>query len=87
MNIFKPMAKSLAKAKNQISIATSCLDEILDSQDCIQEELAKPRPDYVNIQIVAHQQDNINDLLDSLDILENVHKQLLELIGDKDEEK
>ena len=85
MNTFKPLAKNLAKAKNLIAVATSCLDEVLESQDCIQEELAKPRPDYVNIQIVAHQQDNINDLLDSLKILESVHQQLIDLSGDKND--
>jgi len=85
MNTFKPLAKNLAKAKNLIAVATSCLDEVLESQDCIQEELAKPRPDYVNIQIVAHQQDNINDLLDSLEILESVHQQLIDLSGDKND--
>jgi len=85
MNTFKPLAKNLAKAKNLIAVATSCLDELLESQNTIQEELDKPRPDYVNIQIVAHQQDNINDLLDSLEILESVHQQLIDLSGDKND--
>jgi len=85
MNTFKPLAKKVDKAKNLISVATSCLDELLESQNTIQEELDKPRPDYVNIQIVAHQQDNINDLLDSLEILESVHQQLIDLSGDKND--
>lgn len=85
MNTFKPLAKNLAKAKNLIAVATSCIDEMLESTQGIQEELDKPRPDYVNIQILAHQQDNINDLLESLDILETVHDQLINLSGEKDD--
>lgn len=85
MNTFKPLAKNLAKAKNLIAVATSCFDEMLESTQGIQEELDKPRPDYVNIQILAQHQDNINDLLDSLKILESVHQQLIDLSGDKDD--
>ena len=35
MNTFKPLAKSLLNAKNQIEVATSCLDETMEGDELI----------------------------------------------------
>ena len=76
METLKSLAESLAKVKNQIQIASSCLDECLDGDQIIIGELSKDKPDYRNIELVAHQQENISDLSEATDRLNRIYETL-----------
>ncbi len=76
MNTFKPMAKSLLKAKNLIEVATSCLAETMEGDELIKNELNKLNPDYLDIEIIAHQLGNISDLNAGIDILNHIQDEL-----------
>jgi len=76
MNTFKPLAKSLLKAKNQIEVATSCLDETMEGDLLIKKELDKLKPDYLQIELIAHQLGNISDLNAGIDILNHIYDEL-----------